>query len=84
VLTSRSFDTRLSLIWKRSGSKRSDPGLFPKIRSSEDKSLLSGRPLFFINKPRDRIKITYWDRDSTVVRAKRLERGSFPGDGGIV
>jgi hypothetical protein len=88
VRTSRSFATRLSLIWKRSGSKRSALGLLPKNRSSEDVSLLSGPPLVFIDTPRDRIKIIFWDRDGTVVRAKPLRLNSVkfwtrPGDGGI-
>lgn len=37
----------------------------------------SGAYFIFLNIPRNRIKILYWDEDGFAIWMKRLERGSF-------
>jgi transposase len=47
--------------------------------------LLSGAYFVFINKPKDKMKVLYWDNDGFAIWWKRLEKGSFrlPGKAGL-
>ena len=52
-------------------------GLFGLVKHALMRNPLSGDLYLFVNKPRTRAKVLYWDGTGLCVFAKRLERGRF-------
>lgn len=52
-------------------------GLSALVERIFSESLTSGAYFVFVNKPRDRMKVLYWDSDGLAIWYKRLEKGSF-------
>lgn len=52
-------------------------GLSTAVESAFQGELTSGAYFIFFNKPRNRIKVLYWDMDGLAIWYKRLEKGTF-------
>jgi Transposase and inactivated derivatives len=61
-------------------------GLSSLVTICFDQSVTSGDYFAFFNRPRDRIKILFWDTDGLAIFYKRLEKGRFPRrkEGGVL
>lgn len=57
--------------------RKSFDGLFGIVKNEFELDLRSGGLFLFLNRPRNRIKLMYWDVDGIAIWMKRLERGSF-------
>jgi transposase len=84
-MLSLSPSTRIFVHALPTDMRKSFDGLCAIVTQAFGKDVLQGDYFVFLNRPRDRCKILYWDRDGLVVWAKRLERGSFqmPGGGAV-
>jgi transposase len=58
-------------------------GLYAMVTHSFGHDIFHGDYFVFLNRPRNRCKILFWDRDGLVIWAKRLERGNFQTPGGM-
>jgi len=69
--------TRIYLAVGGTDMRKSFDGLSGLVREKLCEDPLSGHLFLFCNKPRNRLKVMYWDGNGLWVCAKRLERGRF-------
>ena len=69
--------TRIYLAVGGTDMRKSFDGLSGLVREKLREDPLSGHLFLFCNKPRNRLKVMYWDGNGLWVCAKRLERGRF-------
>lgn len=69
--------TRVFVALEPVDMRRSFNGLYAAVQSVLKQDPLSGHLFVFTNRPRNRIKILYFDGSGLWVCAKRLERGTF-------
>lgn len=69
--------TRMFLFRGRADMRKGFDGLSGMVEAHFSESLFSGALFIFVNRPRDRVKILYWDSGGLALWYKRLERGRF-------
>lgn len=69
--------TRVFVALEPVDMRRSFNGLYAAVESVLQQDPLSGHFFIFTNRPRNRVKILYFDGSGLWICAKRLERGSF-------
>ncbi len=75
--------TRIYLAIEATDMRKSFEGLSGLIREKLREDPLSGHLFLFCNKPRNRLKMVFWDGSGLWVCAKRLERGRFSWPGQV-
>lgn len=57
--------------------RKSFEGLCAIVEALFPGELLSGACFIFLNRPKDHMKVLYWDGDGFAIWYKRLEKGTF-------
>ena len=73
---------RIFLYDEAMDMRRGFEGLSAKVEERFPEELMRGSYFVFLNRPRNLMKVLYWDRDGLALWAKRLEAGSFGTSGG--
>lgn len=68
---------KIFLYGKPCDMRKGFDGLFGLVQNEMELNPLSGYLFVFINSPRTRMKVLYWDKDGLALYYKKLERGSF-------
>lgn len=68
---------RIFLCREAVDMRKSFDTLAALVSSKLEENPLSGAMFIFLNKPRNRVKILFFDRDGYWLMSKRLERGTF-------
>lgn len=68
---------RLFIACEPTDMRKSFDGLAGLVRGALEQDALSGHLYIFFNKPRNRVKVLWWDRTGYCIFAKRLEAGQF-------
>ena len=83
-MLSLSTATRIFVALDPVDMRQSFNGLYARVQTVLQEEPTSGHWFVFTNKPRNRLKILFWDGSGLFVCAKRLEKGTFgwPADEG--
>lgn len=71
-------NTKIFLCREPIDMRKSYDTLSSLVSSRLEEDPLSGSLFVFLNRPRDRIKVLYFERGGYCIWMKRLEAGSFP------
>ena len=76
-MLSLSTATRIFVALDPVDMRQSFKGLYARVQTVLQEEPTSGHWFVFTNKPRNRLKILFWDGSGLFVCAKRLEQGTF-------
>src|SRR5687768_9105165 len=69
--------TQIFLVSGSTDMRKSFNGLMSIVQNELKRDPLSGHLFVFANRPKNRLKVLFWDRTGLWVCAKRLEKGTF-------
>lgn len=70
-------NARIFLYFGAVDLRKGFEGLGALVEQAFGAELLTGAYFIFLNRPKDRMKVLYWDSDGLAIWYKRLERGRF-------
>lgn len=77
VMLAISGNAKIFLHREATDLRKGYEGLCVLIEGAFSEPIQSGAYFVFINRPRDRMKVLYWDSDGLAIWFKRLEKGTF-------
>jgi transposase len=76
-MLSLSTATRIFVALEPVDMRQSFNGLYARVQTVLQEDPNSGHWFVFTNKPRNRLKILFWDGSGLFICSKRLEKGTF-------
>jgi transposase len=70
-------DVKVYLATIATDMRKSFDGLAYLVKQEMSKDVFTGELFVFFNRPGNRVKVLYWDRNGYCLWAKRLENGAF-------